>query len=82
MYICYLLLKIIALIKIPRDHTKRIVFGSKPDIIIHEKSNVLNILNVQKREIDLNSNKGNANEWEIWGIRKVLTYFVVHSTKQ
>ena len=46
------------------------------------KSNVLNILNVQKREIDLNSNKGNANEWEIWGIRKVLTYFVVHSTKQ
>ena len=40
------------------------------------------MLNLQKREIDLNSNKGNANEWEIWGIRKVLTYFVVHSTKQ
>ena len=40
------------------------------------------MLNVQEREIVLNSNKGNANEWEISRIRKVLTYFVVHSTKQ
>ena len=30
------------------------------------------MLNLQKREIDLNSNKGNANEWEIWGIRKSI----------